>query len=199
MAQAQYYYQLGPNYIDNAIDAIEKARQLSPEKVLYSINAASYYDYKAALSDDNYARQKAIDILNEILDSPSLKETQGPQQFRNINNRAVTYRYLAWLYLDSILNNPEWITEEQRQQWLDLSEEAVYEIEQIYGSGEDPEVIKWRGILDLAKGSKAKGVQKLYTLFQQQKAAKRTDTPLAYFLAEEFKNSKGSTAAAIDF
>ncbi|MBN1796045.1 MAG: hypothetical protein JW804_05175 [Sedimentisphaerales bacterium] len=198
-AQSQYYFRrLGAENIDKAIEAIEKARQIKPEEVRYSISAATYYDYKSAFEDDFSAQQKAIDILNEILDLPALQETQGPQHYRNINNRAITYSNLVWMYLDRILHESDTVTEEQKEQWMAASERAIHEIEQILGSGEDPAVIKWQGVLDLAKGNHSQGIKKLYALYQQQKAAKRTDTQLAYFLAKEFENSR-EIGAVIDF
>ena len=50
-------------------------------------------------------------------------------------------------------------------------QKAVHEIGQMRGSGEDPEVVKWQGMLDLAKGQTGQAVRSLYAAYQQIKAA----------------------------
>jgi len=196
--QARFYYILGPDYIDSAIKAIEKAQQLEPENVDYIISAASIYDFKAAISGDYSTQNKAVDILNNAISLQGIKETQGPQRIRNINNRAAVYSFLAWIYLDRLLHHPETLTSQQKEQWLTQSELAAHELEQIYGSGDNPIVVKWMGILNIAKGNRTEGIQVLYALYQQQKAASRTDIQLAYFLAKQFEKSS-EIGAVVDF
>ena len=47
---AAYYRVLGAEYLDEAVDEIDKARVLEPNNVLYAVTAADAYNIKAAIS-----------------------------------------------------------------------------------------------------------------------------------------------------
>jgi hypothetical protein len=77
----------------------------------------------------------------------------------------------------------------------------VHEIGQIRGSGEDPEVVKWQGMLDLVKGQTAKAVRSLYAAYEQIKAGnppEQRDPFLSYTLAKIFEPT-AEAGAVIDF
>jgi tetratricopeptide (TPR) repeat protein len=192
---AAYYRNMGPHYLDQAIEAVDKARELEPNNVLYAISAADSYNIKAAMENDKSALDKAISILDNALELPGVQETKGPQQNHHRTNRASVYMYLGTVYLERLLDPSIVLTPEQKQEWLDKTEDVVHEIEQIVGSGEDPTVMKWQGMLALAKGDKTEAVQKLYAVYQQLKASNRVDTQLAYALAKTFENSSELGAA----
>jgi tetratricopeptide (TPR) repeat protein len=184
-----YYRVLGAEYLDQAIAEIEKARQLEPNNVFYAVAAADTYNIKAAIKNDNSALEKAVSILNDATRLPNVQDTEGPQQYRQKNNRATVYHYLGTIYIERLLDPAVSLSPEQRQQWLEKVEDIVHEIEQIRGSGEDPVVIKWQGMLALAKGQRTEAIQELYAVYQRLEASKNMDTQLAYVLAKAFENT----------
>ncbi len=193
-----YYRALGADYLSQAIEEIDKARELEPNTILYAIAAADTYNIKAAIENDRPALEKAISILNNALTLPGAQETEGPQQYRQRNNRATVYQYLGTVYIERLLDPAVSLTPEQRQQWLEKVEDIVHEIEQIRGSGEDPTVMRWRGMLALAKGERTEAIQELYAVYRQLEASNRMDTQLAYVLAKTFENTN-EPGAAVEF
>lgn len=195
---ATYYRVLGASYLDKAIEEINKARQLDPNNVLYAVAAADTYNIKAALQDDTDALNKAISILNNALTLPGVQDTEGPQQNRHRNNKLNVYQYLGTVYAERLLDPDVKLTQEKRQQWLENMEEIVHHIEQIRGSGEDPTVMKWQGMLALAKGQRTEAIRELYTVYRRVEASNRMDTQLAYVLAKAFENTN-ELGAALEF
>lgn len=183
------YRAMGPKHVDNAIDAIEKAKELEPENISYAFSTADMRYLRFSLDKNHSDLEVALKILNESVDSPSVQETAGPKQIRNMNNRATLYILLATIYTEQLILNDLFENDLQRQLWINESEKAVRQIEQILQSGEDPIVIKWQGMLELAKGNQPEGLRKLYTAYQQLKAANRIDTQLAYILAKSFEDT----------
>ena len=179
----------GPKYLDKAIAAIERARSLESDNVMYSLSAASAYNLKAAIKKDESSLEKTIAILNDSLQLPGVQETQGPQRWRHRRNRILVYSYLAGVYLDRLLYPEDELSPEQRLEWLTKAENIIHVIEQILGSGEDPVVMKWQGMLALAQGNRTEGIRKLYTVHERLKASDRMDTELAYVLAKTFEKT----------
>lgn len=196
--------QLGINDLDKAIEAIEQAVKLDSDNVAYIINAAglryrkfSYYGNKDDLS-------KAIEMAKHALTLPQAQEGTGPRSWANKINRISLYAFLANCCIEQLLEPCEKRTEAQTEVWMKDAEDAVHGIEQILGSGEDPQVVKWRGLLELAKGDKNAAIRKLYAAYEQFKAAstrkgfERIDSLLAYRLAKIFANTE-ELGAANDF
>ena len=99
------------------------------------------------------------------------------------------YAFLANCYIEQILESSETDTEVM----LANAEQAVHEIEQIFGSSEEPRVVKWQGMLELAKGNKQAAAKNLYTAYEQFTAVMPPEPPwprnpefaqLSYALAE---------------
>ena len=195
---------LGPshkNNLDKAVVAIDRAMELDKSNVAYVINAAhlryrkfSYYGQK----DDLY---KAIEAAKQGLTLPGAQDETGPWSWANKISRVSLYIFLADADIEQVLEPCEKRTEAETATWIKNAEEAVHGIEQILGSGEDPQVIKWRGMLELAKGDKNAGIRKLYAAYEQLKAAsvqksfERIDSQLAYRLAKIFENTDELGAA----
>jgi len=192
---------LGPKNLDKAVVAIDRAMELDKSNVAYAINAAylryrkfSYYGQK----DDLY---KAIEVAKQGFTLPGAQEETGSRSWANKINRVSLHIFLANAHIEQVLEPCEKRTEAETATWIKNAEEAVHGIEQILGSGEDPQVIKWRGMLDLAKGDKNAGIRKLYAAYEQLKAAsvqksfERIDSQLAYRLAKTFENTDELGAA----
>ncbi len=189
---------LGPENLDKAIEAIEQAIRLDEKNIDYAINAANLHYRRSAVYRQKQQIEKAIETAKYALTLPDAQDAPGPRYQANINNRFMLYVFLANCYIEQILEPYESQRPSESQLWLTSAEQAVHEIEQISGSGEDPLVIKWRGMLELAKGNKETAVKKLYTAYEQLKALKPPEPPwprdpefaqLSYTLAKIFKDT----------
>ena len=202
---ATFYMQLGHKGLDRAMEAIEKAIELDKENVIYTRNVANLHYIKFSIYRQKPELYKAIKIAKDALALPDAQEKTGPRQRVNRTNRILLYSFLANCYLEQILEPCEARTESQTQQWLTNAEQTVHEIEQLFGSGEDPQVIKWQGMLELAKAKLGKGdkntaIRNLYATYEQLRASarggERADPQLSYTLAKLFKDTAEIGAVA---
>lgn len=205
-ALAGFYVRIGRENLDEAIEATEKAVELDKENVIYAINSANLHYRKFSIYGQKPELYKAIEVAKSALTLPDAQDKPGPRQRANRMNRALLYVFLANCYLEQVLEPCEVRTQSQTQKWLTDAQQAVHEIEQLYGSGEDPRVVKWRGMLELAKFELAKGdrniaIRELCAAYEQLKAAsvrpefERVDSLLAYRLAKVFENTAELGAA----
>ena len=189
---------LGPNNLDTAIEAAEEAIRLDEENVTYAINAANLHYQRFSVYGQEPEFYKAIEIAKNALTLPDAQDTPGPRHLANMHNRLQLYVFLAHCYIEQILEPCQPRTESETKVWLTDAEQVVHEIEQISGGGEEPLVIKWRGMLELAKGDREAAIRKLYEAYEQFKAVKPPQPPwppdpefaqLSYTLAKVFKNT----------
>jgi len=189
---------LGSTNLDKAIEAAEKAIELDKENVAYAVLAANLYYRSYCYYGQKSQIDKAIEIASRALLLPDAQETPGPRQRANINNKFILYAFLANCYTDQILEPSGQATAEEIQTWLDGAERAVHEIEQIFSSGQEPLVVKWKGMLELVKGNEQKAVVQLYDAYEQLKAIKPPELPwprdpefaqLSYTLAKIFEGT----------
>ena len=192
---AGFYVQLGPKSLDKAIDAIERAIELDKENVSYIRAAASLYYRKFSIYGQNQFLYKAIEISKQALTLPDAQDKPGPQSIINRANRISLHSFLADCYIEQVLEPCEVRTEAETKQWLAQAEQAVHEIEQLVGSGEDPQVIRWQGMLELAKGNRPLAIRKLYAAYEQITAAGGRNVMLSYALAKLFENTTELGAA----
>jgi len=189
---------LGSVNLDKAIEAAEKAIQLDEKNVAYALQTANLHYRSYSVYGRKPQIDKAIEIANTALTSPDAQNTPGPRQRVNINNKFLLCALLANCYTDQILEPSGHETEQDIQVWLTGAEQAVHEIEQIFGSGEEPLVVKWKGMLELARGDKHAAVVQLYEAYEQLKAVKPPELPwpndlefaqLSYTLAKIFMDT----------
>ncbi len=193
-ALARFYLRLGHKNLDKSIEAFEKAIELDKENVVYAINAVNLHYRKFSIYGQNPELYKAIEVASKALTLPNAQEIGGPRQMANRNNRVLLYIFLANCYIEQVLEPCEQRSESESGEWLTKAEQAVHEIEQFYGSGEEPQVVKWQGMLELAKFQLGKGdrntaIKKLYGAYEQLKASGRRDARLSYTLAKFFENT----------
>jgi tetratricopeptide (TPR) repeat protein len=182
---------LGYKKFDQAIEAIEKAMELDRENVNYAIKATDLHYRKFSIYKDKTEFDKAVEIANNALEFPDAQDTPGPRYWANKISRASLYVLLATAYIEQVLE-AQWEgveLGEQKQQWLAGAERAVHGIEQIYGTGEEPRVVMWRSMLDIAKGKRRAATQKLYKVYEQFKASGNRSAILSYTLAKLFENT----------
>jgi tetratricopeptide (TPR) repeat protein len=189
---------LGSTYLDKAIEAVEKAIELDEKNVAYAIHAANLYYHSYSFYGIKSQIDKAIEIANRALLLPDAQEKPGPRQRANINNKFILCAFLANCYAYQILEPSEQATAEEAQSRLSGFERAVHEIEQIFSSGQEPLVVKWKGMLELVKGNKQAAIVQLYDAYEQLRAIKPPELPwprdpefaqLAYTLAKIFKDT----------
>jgi len=189
---------LGSNSLDKAIEAAETAIRLDRQNVAYAIHAANLYYRSFSIYGQKPQIDKAIELAKTALALPDAQDSPGPRQRANINNRFMLYALLANCYTEQILEPSVQQTAQETQTLLSGAEQAVHEIEQIFGSAEEPLVVKWKGMLELAKGSRQAAVIQLYQAYEQLQSIKPPEPPwpedpefaqLAYTLAKIFKDT----------
>ena len=201
---ADFYQTLGYKNLDKAIQAIEKAIELDANNVNYAITTAHLYYRKFSIGSMQGGKQtsyfdKAVDIARNALALPDAQDKPGPRNYANKRNKASLYEFMANCFIERVFESMAESAvpaESQDKTWLAQAEQAVHEIEQLAGSGEDPRVIKWEGMLELARGNNDVAIKKLYTIYEQVKAAGAGDSQISYALARGFKNSSEVGAAS---
>jgi len=199
-AISRYYsdFRIGYKDLDKATEAAEEALRLDKKNVIYAMNAANLYYRRFCYYGQESDIYKAIETAKNALSMPDTQEKGGPRNWANKVNRASLYIFLAKCYIGQILEPCEVRTESETAVWLRDAEQAVHEIEQILGSGEEPQVIKWRGMLDLTKGNRELAIRKLYAAYEQLKASARQDAQLSYTLAKIFRDTS-EVGAVMEF
>lgn len=188
-ALAGFYSRLGHKYLDKAVEAVEKAVELDREGVVYLINTANLHYQRFSIYGQKPDIYKAVEVAKNTLTLPDVQDKPGPRQGANRMNRISLYLFLANCYIEQVLEPCEVRTEAESKKWLADAEQMVHEIEQFFGSGEDPHVVKWQGMLELAKGNRNIAVRKLYAVYEQFKASGTEDAQLSYVLANIFKST----------
>jgi tetratricopeptide (TPR) repeat protein len=188
-ALGRFYSILGPKYFDKATEAFEKAAELDRENVAYLISTAGLHYQRFSVYGKKQDIYKAVEVAKNALMLPNVQDKPGPRRGANRMNRISLCFFLANCYIEQVLKPCEVRTEEESKKWLADAEQMVHEIEQLLGSGEDPYVVKWQGMLELAKGNKDIAARKLYAVYEQFKASGTKDAQLYYILANIFKNT----------
>ena len=199
-----FYRHQGLKNLDKAIQAVERAIELDSRNVGYVINATSLLYRDFSIYGHKPQLYRAVEMAENALTLPDAQDKPGPRQWANRMNRILLYSFLANCYIEQVLEPCEPRTEAQSQGWLTNAERAVHEIEQFLGSGEDPQVIKWRGMLELAKGNESTAIRSLYAAYEQLKASGIEESPvsflqysysqLSYILARIFEDTSEAGA-----
>jgi tetratricopeptide (TPR) repeat protein len=178
--------------LDQAVEAMEKATDLEKENVSHAIAAANLYYRRCSVHGQKSEVFKAIAVAKTALGFPDAQNTAGPRSYANRMNRFLLCSFLANCYIEQVLEPYDEQARSQSAVWLANAEQAVHEIEQISGSEKEPQVLKWQGMLELAKGNVNVAVRQLYEAYQQIKASKppeQRDALLSYTLAKIFQDS----------
>ncbi len=201
------YYSFYAAYLDSAgaieklnraIQAAEQAGSRDRDNIEYLMLTASYHYRKFSVYGDLAAWNQAVALTEKALKLPGAQDRPGPLQFARRVNRLALCSLLGKCCVERLLTLPP--ADPTRAGLLARVERAVHEIEQMRGGGEDPEVMKWRGMLDLAKGQPDRAVQSLYAAYEQIKVnpPEQRDAFLAWTLAKVCAQTV-ETGAVIDF
>jgi len=188
-------YYMGPELaeqnLDQAIQAAEKAAALDADNVDYMITWGQLSFRKASLFGYADSALEAMRIAERALALPAAQDGSGPHAWANKANRLSIFTFLANCSTECMLAARK-KGELPHPEWLSQATEAVRQIGQIIGSEDDPEVIKWQGLLELAQGKRDLALAKLYTVYEKTKgSAKRgeRDPLVAYSLARACKDA----------
>lgn len=199
------FYQTNLENLDKAVEAIQKAVELDKDNATYAIHLANLLYRRFSIYGQTQDLYESIEAAKNALNLPDAQVETGPRQRTSRINRASLYIFLASCYIEQVLEPSEKTTEAQKQKWLTNAEQAVYEIEQLFGSGKDVQVVIWRGMLELAKGNHNAAIKKLYSAYEKLKAVRPPQPPwprdsqfarLSYTLAKIFKNTAETGAVA---
>jgi tetratricopeptide (TPR) repeat protein len=191
----------GLERLNKSIEAVDTALQFDKDNAGYALMAANLRYRKFSFFGENEQLHQAIELANQAFQLPAAQETAGPQRRANMGNRFALCAFLARCYVEQVLEPCDQRAKSQADTWLAKAEEAVHEIEQISGSGEEPQVIKWQGMLQLARGNTQQAARQLYDAYERIKAARslqQQDAYLSYTLARLYMNSS-EVGAALEF
>lgn len=184
--------------VDKVVTAAERAYELEP----VASNALSLCDTlyrRAYIKKDVKDIDAAIEVAKKAMDLPDVRETSGPRAEGNKRFRRLPLKsLLAICYMDKAM---EWPDQNDSQQWVKLCEDAVADMEQIFGSGENPYVLMWHGIIAYAKGQKTEGRKWMYAAYDRFKATDEWNyqsSQSAYWLAKAYADS-GEDGAVFEF
>ncbi len=188
----------GMEKLNRAIQAVEQAGSLDRNNIEYPMLTASYHYRKFSVYGDLGAWNQAVELTEKALKLPGAQDRPGPLQFAQRVSRLALCSLLGKCCVERLLTLPS--ADPTRAGLLARVERAVHEIEQMRGGGEDPEVMKWRGMLELAKGQPDKAVHSLYAAYEQIKAnpPEQRDAFLAWTLAKICART-AETGAVTDF
>lgn len=201
------FYQINLENLDKAIEANQKAIELDKDNPIYALKLINLLYRRFSVYGQTQDLYTAIDLARSALNFPDAQEVTGPKQRSNKMNRASLYAFLANFYIEQVLEPCEKRTETERQQWITNAEQTVHEIGQIFGSGDEVQVVVWRAMLELAKGNHDTAVKNLYAAYEQLKTLRPPQPPwprdsqfaqLSYTLAKTFKNT-AETGAVVEF
>lgn len=185
-ASLSNFYTKKPDTLNLAINAINKAVDLDSQNVDFAISAANQYYSRASVIGDTKLFLKAINILNDALNFPDAQDTPGPRQPLRRSNRNILFSFLSRCYIELALDSE---TEDEKQNYISKAEDTVHQIEQLLGTGDNLTVLKWHGMLSLAKGNKTVAIQQMYKVYEGYKAEGQNDPFLSYILAKALKDS----------
>jgi tetratricopeptide (TPR) repeat protein len=182
--------------LNRATEAIDKAAALDKNSVLYARFAARLYYHKYSRYKDEASLRRAIELAEHGRELPDAQDSPGPRQYAKQANKLSLCAFLTRCYVDRILRLDK--ASAERTALLAKAEQAVHEIEQIRGSGENPQVVMWQGMLELGKGHTGKAIKGLYAAYEQFKASgsAQQDPFLSYTLARIFKGTTEVGAVA---
>lgn len=179
---------LDPNSIITAVEFARKAVELAPEDFDKALSLANLLFRKYSLLNDEADLKLAIETAKKARDLPAVREQKGPLQVVSQRKRLLLAEFLATAYLEKILEQEADLSEARKTDLIAKAEEQLHEIEQVFGNQEEPRVVKWQGVIALAKGNRDEAIRKMYSAYEQYKASQRPDAHLCYLLARVFKD-----------
>jgi Tfp pilus assembly protein PilF len=194
--------------LDRAIELVEKAIAHDKSKFDYYMHLANWLHLQYSRYRQQTDLLRAIEISENSFDLAEVEETNGPRRWKNVNNKLVLNTMLVNYYIEQI-RQKQGVGGDQEAadpELLAKAEQVVHTIEQILGSRDNLSVIKWRGMVELAKDNEESAIKLLYKVYQDFKAdgmyqdgyKKAKDPQVPYALAKILKNTQ-EKGAYIEF
>ena len=184
--------------LNKAIDAAENALNLDKQNSVYAIQLSDLCHRRFSIYGTEEDLNKSIDIAKNALSWPDSQNSSGPRNNIRITNKYLLNSFLANCYIEQIIEPVKEISQDEKDTLLDEAQKAVHNIEMIVGTSDDPIIVKWQGMLELAKGNIQDAALKLNKAYEQMKALKPAQPPwpldldfaqLSYTLAKLFMNT----------
>lgn len=189
--------------LNYAIEAIRQAHELAPENVEYVIRMAQLLYRKGSAFNDPAALADSIQLAEEGLTMEQSKDIPGPLRGRNLQYRYTLNTFLANVCLvkayEARQNN-----DPSLDAWTQKADSRIQEITSYIGSGDNPIVRKFEGMLELARGNEDKALRLMYQAYEQMKALDQTDTrsgvdPLLCVTLADIMKKKGQYGMQKEF
>ena len=180
------FFQLNLKTLEKSAEYSGHAIELDPTNIeYYKLASSTYYRYGMLENKPEFINN-AIFLATRALDFPESQDTTGPNQQRNKGNRIIFNSMLAKYHLELAMTAQD---EQEKTTAIENAEKSVYNIEQIIGVAENRMVLKWKGMLNFAKGQRDKAVVQLYNAFEQYENTDNNDADLSYTLARVYKDT----------
>ncbi len=164
-------------YLDKSIDAISNAMKLDQNNAVYAIQITDLYYRRYSIYKNESDLVKAAEIAEKALLWPDAQSTNGPGNNIRMRNKFLLNTFLADNYIERIINPSISLTDSDKKTLLSEAREAVHAVEEIIRTNEDPTVIKWQGMLELAEGNQQEAIIKLNKAYEQLKSVKPAQPP----------------------
>ncbi len=173
------FYMSTPKEMPKALESIERALSRAPEKMDYIIRGSRIAYINSRLANDPALLDRALELTMAGLELPDAQDTTGPNEIRNRNNKLILYSFAIRYNIDKALTAEA----DKKQEFITGAENVLHKIRQILGAEENPVIVRWSGMIDLAKGDKTAAVQKMVRAYDQFDAVGQVDPEIAYDLA----------------
>lgn len=180
------FFQLDMETLDKSAKYAMRAIELDPTNIEYYKIASSVLYRHGMIDKKPDAIDGAIAVSLKALTLPDVQDTTGPNQQRNKSNKLIFNSMLAKYYIEKVQQEPN---KENKDELIAKAQKSVHVIEQIIGVAENRMVLKWRGLLDYAKGDKDKAIIELYNAYQKYESTDNHDADLSYTLAQIYKTT----------
>jgi len=187
---AYYYGRLGHKYLEQAVEYADKAADLTDQEPKYALLAVELHYRISTISKDKQHFEKAIDLADEALEYPSAQDEPGPRHAAARGYRVMLCSFLSRSYIEQILEPFDQQMAARKDEFLKKAEETVSEIEQLFASGQNPQVVKWHALLNLAEGNRTEALKSLYSAYKKFRASDSSEPFLSYILARQMVNSR---------
>lgn len=179
--------------LNQAIEAVGRARELDPENFQYVLRMSRLLYRKGNAFQDTAALADALQIAEEALTMDEVQDVPGPLQSRNLSYRFFLNNYLADLYLQRALADQSEDKTAEKEQYIQKAKPRIDEIINTLGTTDNPAAQKYQGLLALVEGQRDQGIRLLYRAYEQRRALdspgqlSNVDGLVCVVLAEEAK------------
>jgi tetratricopeptide (TPR) repeat protein len=180
------FYMASPSDMPKALESINRAVERRPEKMEYVIRAARVAYINANLQKKPELIDRALELALAGLDLPEAQETTGPNEVRNRNNQLILHNFIVRYYIEKALA----VELADRDEYIESAQKHIHRLKQFIGVDENPALIRWNAMVDLAKGNESKALRNLVSAYDKYNAVGTVDPELAYDISRIIQDSQ---------